>query len=356
MTTLVVISGMTGAYIWWSPTQDLRAAKKAESPNHVTDNLSEKNSETLSSFITQHLPEDFPDMTDGKTKKNLSSPKHSDSEVVLASREGSELEYPAVGLSVSVSSGAGTSERQPELVLTTTIEGEMRASIPQYLTSRMSERLPFITAAPAYKSVTRIADSNISPFVSIGIGGYSSLGLARFKDFHLSAGMEYQWKNRLRFYSAFRAYTVSQLNNPITSTRISYSETITEVRKTYHTEKLYFAGAEIGISKQWRKISLRGGISVDYLVSGKNRIVQQKSVTQQTISSQETSDHGYVAGFENFSLSLNAALAHQITRNVSAGLSLQFGITDVTRDDIFLNEYYHRNSIAQLFIQYHIQR
>ncbi|MFM7104934.1 MAG: hypothetical protein ACKOW8_05370, partial [Flavobacteriales bacterium] len=259
----------------------------------------------LSEIIDNTLPKDSPGdiskVEKNNSKKIIPTPKDLKTPFVIENREGSELKNPAVGLSVAVSSGVATSERQPvlfaieELPRSESISNE-NSSRPMQLKSA-----PLISQLPSReinlnKRALPLAPSRLKPYFTLGLGGYSTLGLARFKDPSLSVGFDYI-KSGYILYAAVRGYSITGLNNPYVSSQKTYTDVSHETRTTYQTDKLYMAGIEVGAGHRKGVYLLKAGLVADYMITGKNTLIQEKLINNEIIYSHSSTDNGYVKGY-----------------------------------------------------------
>jgi hypothetical protein len=318
----------------------------------------------LSEIIDNTLPKDSPGDISKEEKNNskkiIPTPKDLKTPFVIENKEGSELENPAVGLSVAVSSGVVTSERQP--VLFAIEESPRSESISNDNSSRPMQlkSAPLISQLPSRelnlnKRALPLAASRLKPYFTLGVGGYSTLGLARFKDPSLSVGFDYI-KSGYILYAAVRGYSITGLNNPYVSSQKTYTDVSHETRTTYQTDKLYMAGIDVGAGHRLGAYLLKAGIVADYMITGKNTLTQEKLINNEIISSHSSTDNGYVEGFRDLSFAANLGISRQLSSSISAGASIQFGMHDITRNDVFKSGDRHLNSVAQLFLKYQWQR
>ena len=116
------------------------------------------------------------------------------------------------------------------------------------------------------------------------------------------------------------------------------------------------AGIEVGAGHRLGAYLLKAGIVADYMITGKNTLTQEKLINNEIISSHSSTDNGYVKGYRDLSFAANLGVSRQLSSSISAGASIQFGMHDITRNDVFKSGDRHLNSVAQLFLKYQWQR
>lgn len=323
-------------------------------------------SEQFATINSNSQPKDYSDESPtairNNSEKNTIIPKDLKSQFVPREREVSELENPAVDLWVSVSSGTVTAERQPELFTNsvsqlsdTSRSNDNPPRSLRLISYHKAFILPAIDVKHHHQSLP-LPTRCLKPFISMGIGGYSSLGVARFKDPALIVGVEYPLRSCNILYSAARVYSITGLNNPYISIQKTYTDVSHETRTTYQTDRLYMAGIEIGAGHRMGPYLLKAGLAADYMVTGENTLTEEKWINQRIVSSETTSEKGYVKGYRDLSFAANLGIARHLISGISAGASIQFGLQDITRNEVFKSGDKHINSVAQFFLKYQWQQ
>jgi len=365
LAVMIILTGIGITHFTKSNVSDSLAQVPLTEGPTANEKSTTAKAEQLSEIISNNLQNDSASTISAESKNNskkiIPTPKDLKTPLVLQMREGSELENPAVGLSVAVSSGVATSERQPVLFPTETSQHSDFDSNENHPTPLLlkSARLSYPSTLPninIHRDVLPLVVSRLKPYIAVGVGGYSSLGVSRFKDPALSIGFDYNISSANIIYSAARAYTITGLNNPYVSSQKTYSDVSHEIRTTYQTDRLYMAGIEVGAGHRMGAYLVKAGMVADYVITGENTLTEEKLMNNEIISSKSSSDKGYINGFRDVSLAANLGISRQITSNISAGASIQFGLQDVTRNDVFISNNRHYNSLAQFFLKYQWQQ
>ena len=167
----------------------------------------------------------------------------------------------------------------------------------------------------------------------------------------LNLGVEYRWRKRMGLFVNAQFFTVSGVAEPYVAKQRQYDQGYRETTFSYHTDRFFYTGLSIGCNY---RISRAHSIGVlydfNYLLTTDNRITTGNSSSFEGATSFEEKAKGYVNGFRPFQHSLGFVYEFALGKNKSIGTSYRIGLSDVTRNEYFGNEF-HRNSLLALHLK-----
>jgi hypothetical protein len=167
----------------------------------------------------------------------------------------------------------------------------------------------------------------------------------------LNLGVEYRWRKRMGLFVNAQLFTVSGVAEPYVAKQRQYDQGYRETTFSYHTDRFFYTGLSIGCNY---RISRAHSIGVlydfNYLLTTDNRITTGNSSSFEGATSFEEKAKGYVNGFRPFQHSLGFVYEFAMGKNKSIGTSYRIGLSDVTRNEYFGNEF-HRNSLLALHLK-----
>jgi hypothetical protein len=241
--------------------------------------------------------------------------------------------------------------------------GNLDSLLDQNLSIEMKEARGELTFLPYHLASFESATADLKPNMSLkipkqnrlqfylgtGIGIWADYG--RNKEsalptgFFGEGGMDYALKGGWSTGMSAHAFLINQPKNPVLVESTKYGQGFNTTAQTVITDRLYYAGAQLYASKNiGQKNQVLLGYSVDYLITGNNTITTDRYASLESFPSEEIKAKGYVAGFEN----LNHAVVLEYRRAFGryyAGCRGQLGLTDITKQGIFLYENKERNSL-----------
>lgn len=358
--------------------------------NQSTDNSQANNDDTNLPIERVKIPNDSSSSIDlerseGTFNKNRQSPAVKSSEVTQ------DLSTKAVDMGGPMSSGVGLpgqlstitpkigvkNKREKKIQAESTFFAENPISIVQnfdvqsataYNGEQQSERfelpsaLPYIQCGVISSNHELIHGKTIPTFpirkwtlhAMLGAklrANYSFGPSLRKMDPMLSLGLEYKWRKRMGLFVNAQFFTVSGTAEPYIARQRQYDEGFRETTFSYHTDRFFYTGLSIGCNYRISRAHSMGILyDFNYLLTTDNRITTGKSSSFEGATSFEEKAKGYVSGFRPFQHSLGLVYEFAIGKNKSIGTSYRLGLSDVTRDEYFGNEF-HRNSLLAVHLK-----
>lgn len=138
-----------------------------------------------------------------------------------------------------------------------------------------------------------------------------------------------------------------------TTLDFGFNTTLTQIR----TNKLHFA--YLPIQANWdftRRSSLTGGIGVSYLINGLSLVTVSEIDNFSNTEVDRYEDWGYVGGYKSINASLLAGYEFRITPDWTFGLQYQYGLTEITKQEVYGISREDRNSRLRATLKYSIWR
>jgi hypothetical protein len=167
----------------------------------------------------------------------------------------------------------------------------------------------------------------------------------------LSLGAEYKWRKRMGLFVNAQFFTVSGVAEPYVAKQRQYDQGYRETTFSYHTDRFFYTGLSIGCNYRISRAHSMGVLyDFNYLLTTDNRITTGNSSSFEGATSFEEKAKGYVTGFRPFQHSLGLVYEFSMGKNKSIGTSYRIGLSDVTRNEYFGNEF-HRNSLLAVHLK-----
>jgi hypothetical protein len=167
----------------------------------------------------------------------------------------------------------------------------------------------------------------------------------------ISLGAEYKWRKRMGLFFNAQFFTVSGAAEPYVAKQRQYDQGYRETTFSYHTDRFFYTGLSIGCNYRISRAHSMGVLyDFNYLLTTDNRITTGNSSSFEGATSFEEKAKGYVTGFRPFQHSLGLVYEFAMGKNKSIGTSYRIGLSDVTRNEYFGNEF-HRNSLLAVHLK-----
>ena len=180
---------------------------------------------------------------------------------------------------------------------------------------------------------------------------YSFGSEARKVDPIVSLGAEYKWRKKFGLFANAQFFTVSGIAKPYVATQRQYDEGYRETTYSYHTDRFFYTGLSIGAKYRITKTHSIGVLcDLNYLLTTDNRISTGNSSSYEKATVMEEKAKGYVNGFKLIQQSLGIVYEFALGKNKSIGATYRFGLSDVTKNEYFGNDF-HRNSLFAIHLK-----
>ncbi len=204
------------------------------------------------------------------------------------------------------------------------------------------------------KVIPTIPDRKWSFYALLGAklwANYSFGSGTRKIDPMLSLGTEFKWRKKLGLFLNAQFFTVSGAAEPYVAKQRQYDEGYRETSFSYHTDRFFYTGLSVGCNYRISRTHTVGVLyDFNYLLTTDNRITTGNSSSYEGATSFEEKAKGYVTGFKPFQHSLGFVYEFAMGKNKSIGASYRLGLSDVTRNEYFGNEF-HRNSLLAVHLK-----
>lgn len=139
----------------------------------------------------------------------------------------------------------------------------------------------------------------------------------------------------------------------------SQSTTLDFVRKTtttsVATNKLHYVSLPVNAAyRLGHRTQVSAGVGLSILAQSENVVSVTEEVNGQTTLQEEFRQDGYVSGFNGINTYLNVGLNYYISGNTTWGLTYQYGLSDVTRNDFYRNDGMDRNSRLSAYVRFNV--
>ncbi|MCB0762407.1 MAG: outer membrane beta-barrel protein [Flavobacteriales bacterium] len=125
---------------------------------------------------------------------------------------------------------------------------------------------------------------------------------------------------------------------------------------TISTYKLHFAYLPVTVNWDFTKRSaLIAGFGVEALVNGLSdvTVTEIDNFSEQQVS--KTRDWGYTNGYRTFNASLLAGYEFRVTKRFTLGAQYQYGLREITKANVYGQEFRDRNSRLRVYLKFNIQ-
>jgi hypothetical protein len=180
---------------------------------------------------------------------------------------------------------------------------------------------------------------------------YSFGSEARKVDPIVSLGAEYKWRKKFGLFANAQFFTVSGTAKPYIATQRQYDQGYRENTYSYHTDRFFHAGLSLGTNYRLTKTHSIGILyDFNYLLTTDNRITTGNSSSYEIATSNQEEARGYVNGFKPIQQSVGLVYEFALGKNKSIGTTYRFGLSDVTKNEYFGNDF-HRNSLLAIHLK-----
>ena len=191
-------------------------------------------------------------------------------------------------------------------------------------------------------------------FAMVGVKAWADHGFHTrpFKtDASAALGFEYAFSKKLSGQFLAQFNTVSGVADPYVVEQVTYGQGYSSTTYRYFTDRFYETGAGVGaIVKLTANQSIGLGWSTRYLLTADNHIETGLASTYETLQESRVSAKGYVQGFAPVRHSLRLNYEYALGKNKSLGACYEHGLTDVTKNNYFGNEF-DRNSMLSVYFR-----
>ena len=138
-----------------------------------------------------------------------------------------------------------------------------------------------------------------------------------------------------------------------TALGFGYNTTLTRIQ----TNKLHFAYLPVQMNWDFnRRNSLTAGAGVSYLINGLSLVTVSEVDNFSSTELDRFEEWGYIGGYKPINLSLLAGYEFRITPDWTFGLQYQYGLSEITKSDIYGQSREDRNSRLRATLKYAIWR
>ena len=191
-------------------------------------------------------------------------------------------------------------------------------------------------------------------FALVGVKAWADHGFQSrpFKtDASTAVGFEYAFSKKLSGQFLAQFNTVSGVADPYVVEQVTYGQGYSSTTYRYFTDRFYETGAAVGaMVKLNGNHSIGLGWSTRYLLTADNHIETGMASTYESLQENRVMAKGYVQGFAPVRHSLRLNYEYALGKNKSLGACYEHGLTDVTKNDYFGNEF-DRNSMLSVYFR-----
>jgi LysM repeat protein len=191
-------------------------------------------------------------------------------------------------------------------------------------------------------------------FALVGVKAWADHGFQSrpFKmDASAALGFEYAFSKKLSGQFLAQFNTVSGVADPYVVEQVTYGQGYTSTTYRYFTDRFYETGAGVGaMVKLTTNHSIGLGWSTRYLLTADNHIETGLASTYESLQENRVMAKGYVQGFAPVRHSLRLNYEYALGKNKSLGACYEHGLTDVTKNNYFGNEF-DRNSMLSVYFR-----
>jgi len=171
----------------------------------------------------------------------------------------------------------------------------------------------------------------------------------------LGLGVDYNMTKRWSFNTNLHYFSVKEIMRPFESVQTNYDFIFRTTTTTIETNKLHYLSLPLNLAfRIGERHQLSAGAGVSLLVQGDNliKVEQSDSFTKSLID--EYDSKGYITGFETLNTYLNFGYNVYLNTNIAAGITYQYGLTDVTIDDYFNQNDKDQNTRVSATLRFNI--
>ena len=191
-------------------------------------------------------------------------------------------------------------------------------------------------------------------FALVGVKAWADHGFQSrpFKtDASAALGFEYAFSKNISGQFLAQFNTVSGVADPYVVEQVTYGQGYSSTTYRYFTDRFYETGAGVGaMIKLTANHSIGLGWSTRYLLTADNHIETGVASTYESLQENRVTAKGYVEGFAPVRHSLRLNYEYALGKNKSLGACYEHGLTDVTKNNYFGNEF-DRNSMLSVYFR-----
>jgi hypothetical protein len=166
---------------------------------------------------------------------------------------------------------------------------------------------------------------------------------------------DYNMTRKFSFNTNVHYFSIKGTDRPFSS----QSTTLDFVRKTtitsVATNKLHYVSLPVNMAyRLGQRTQVSAGVGVSILAQSENVVSVTEEVNGQTTLQEEFRQDGYVSGFNSVNTYVNLGLNYYISGNTTWGLTYQYGLSDVTRNDFYGNDGMDRNSRLSAYVRFNV--
>jgi len=150
-------------------------------------------------------------------------------------------------------------------------------------------------------------------------------------------------------------FSRSALNTQINYDSISYGFGSTIVCRSINIEELHYISLPIYATYQYKKKhTFMGGLSFSYLLNAQSQttgnIVQMTADDANIYAEPQTQEWGYTTAFNRFDFGTTLGYDYEVQEGWKVGARLNYGLRDVTKNNIFNNNVFDNNISFRLIM------
>ncbi len=195
-------------------------------------------------------------------------------------------------------------------------------------------------------------ENRISWYANLGLNAWADYGRAKGAalpaGYFVEGGLSYQFHHGWSLSTGAHYYVVSGMSNPVVFENTTYGQGFNTTTQTILTNQLQYGGLQIGVKKNvLEKNQIMFGYSMDYLISGTNTITTTEYSSYEYYPEHKKKAKGYIKGFEDLNHGLVFGYQRLMGR-YTAGIRGQLGLTDITKDGLFVHDNKDNNSMVTI--------
>lgn len=121
------------------------------------------------------------------------------------------------------------------------------------------------------------------------------------------------------------------------------------------TKKMHYISLPINVAMRLgHRTQLSAGFGISALAQTQNLVTVSKEINGESSLESQYREDGYVSGFKTVNSFLNFGVNYYLTSNTTWGLTYQYGLSDVTRNDFFTVDEMDRNSKLSVYVRFNV--
>lgn len=146
----------------------------------------------------------------------------------------------------------------------------------------------------------------------------------------------------------------SSLNAQIGYDSIAYGFGMTTISRTINIEELHYIAVPIHAVYTKKNHQFMGGLTVNYLLNAKSTTqgtVETLNYDAMELATEATTQQwGYTRAFNRIDVGLSLGYDYQVTKGWKVGTRINYGLTDVAKNDIFSRQSFDNNLNIRLLL------